>query len=320
MKRHATKVGLAATGLEITRLGLGTAPLAGFGRSLAEDDCDALIAYALDQGINFFDTAPFYGFGKAEVRLGRGLLKNGKPYVLETKVGRVLDPATNPDKGIFTDVLPGVAPVFDLSADGVKRSIDESLDRLGLDLIDIALMHDIENHMDQAINEAFPVLAEYRSQGIIKGVGTGLNYCAETMRMINECDLDVVLIAGRYTLLDQEAGRELIPLAQKKNVAVLAAGVFNSGVLANPRAGSTFDYAPAPEEVIQRAIKIGAFLNERGVSLTAAALQFPIQNPGVTTVVIGASDASELEKNINEFNLDLPNGLWEELREAGLIN
>ena len=221
MKRHATKVGLAATGLEITRLGLGTAPLAGFGRSLAEDDCDALIAYALDQGINFFDTAPFYGFGKAEVRLGRGLLKNGKPYVLETKVGRVLDPAINPDKGIFTDVLPGVASVFDLSADGVKRSIDESLDRLGLDHIDIALMHDIENHMDQAINEAFPVLAEYRSQGIIKGVGTGLNYCAETMRMINECDLDVVLIAGRYTLLDQEAGKELIPLAQKKNVAVL---------------------------------------------------------------------------------------------------
>jgi len=202
----------------------------------------------------------------------------------------------------------------------VKRSIDESLDRLGLDHIDIALMHDIENHMDQAINEAFPVLAEYRSQGIIKGVGTGLNYCAETMRMINECDLDVVLIAGRYTLLDQEAGRELIPLAQKKNVAVLAAGVFNSGVLANPRAGSTFDYAPAPEEVIQRAIKIGAFLNERGVSLTAAALQFPIQNPGVTTVVIGASDASELEKNINEFNLDLPSGLWDELREAGLIS
>jgi D-threo-aldose 1-dehydrogenase len=320
MKRHATKVGLAGTGLEITRLGLGTGPLAGMGRSLTEEDSDLLIAYALDQGINFFDTAPFYGFGKAEVRLGRGLLKNDKPYVLETKVGRVLDPAVNPDTGIFNDVLPGVAPVFDLSADGVKRSIDESLDRLGLDHIDIALMHDIENHMDQAIKEAFPVLAEYRAQGIIKGVGTGLNYCAETMRMINECDLDVVLIAGRYTLLDQEAGKELIPLAQRKGVAVLAAGVFNSGILANPRAGSTFNYAPASDEVIQRAINIGAFLNERGVSLTAAALQFPIQNPGVTTVVIGASDASELEKNINEFNLELPIGLWDELREAELIN
>ena len=311
MKRHESLVNVCGTDLEISRLALGTGPLAGFGRSLSEQECDDLIAYALAHGINFFDTAPFYGFGKAEIRLGRGLLKNGKPFVLETKVGRVINPAVDADKGIFTDVLPGVEPIFDLSADGVKRSIDESLERLGVDHIDIALMHDIENHMDQAIDEAFPVLADYRSQGIIKGVGTGLNYCAQTMQVINECDLNVVLIAGRYSL---------IPLAQKKNVSVLAAGVFNSGVLANPKPGVTFDYAPASDEIIDRAKKIGAFLQERGISLTSAALQFPLQNPGVTAVVVGASDSHELARNIDDFNLELPDGLWDEMRNAGLIH
>ena len=188
-------------------------------------------------------------------------------------------------------------------------------------------MHDIENHMDQAIDEAFPVLADYRSQGIIKGVGTGLNYCAQTMQVINECDLNVVLIAGRYSLLDQEAGEALIPLAQKKNVSVLAAGVFNSGVLANPKPGVTFDYAPASDEIIDRAKKIGAFLQERGISLTSAALQFPLQNPGVTAVVVGASDSHELARNIDDFNHigferyeHIHDGLWDEMRNAGLIH
>ena len=253
------------------------------------------------------------------MRLGRGLRKTGRPYVLETKVGRVLNPAQNPDTGIFIDVLPELEPIFDLSADGVKRSIDESLQRLGVDHIDIALMHDVENHMDQAINEAYPVLDDYRSQGIISGVGTGLNFCKESIRFITECDINVALIAGRYTLLDQEAGRELLPLAQKRNVSVLAAGVFNSGILADPKIGATFNYSPAPTEIIERTRKIAEFLNVRGVSLIAAATQFPLQNPAITAVVIGASDVSELASNIDHFNTELPEGLWDEMREAGLL-
>ena len=319
MKRHESLVNILGTDLHVSRLALGTGPLAGFGRSLSEGESDELIDYALEDGINFFDTAPFYGYGKSEVRLGRGLRKNGRPYVLETKVGRVLNPAKNPDTGIFTDVLPDLEPIFDLSADGVKRSIDESLQRLGVDHIDIALMHDVENHMDQAINEAYPVLDDYRSQGIIKGVGTGLNYCKESIRFITECDINVTLIAGRYTLLDQEAGRELLPLAQKRNVSVLAAGVFNSGILANPQPGATYEYAPASPQIIERAQNIGLFLKERGVSLIAAALQFPLQNPGITAVLNGASNAGELAANIDHFNTELPEGLWDEMREAGLL-
>jgi len=319
MKRHESLVNILGTELLVSKLALGTGPLAGIGRSLTEEECDDLIFYALDHGINFFDTAPFYGYGKSEVRLGRGLRKTGRPYVLETKVGRVLNPAQNPDTGIFIDVLPELEPIFDLSADGVKRSIDESLQRLGVDHIDIALMHDVENHMDQAINEAYPVLDDYRSQGIISGVGTGLNFCKESIRFITECDINVALIAGRYTLLDQEAGRELLPLAQKRNVSVLAAGVFNSGILADPKIGATFNYSPAPTEIIERTRKIAEFLNVRGVSLNAADTQFPLQNPAITAVVIGASDVSELASNIDHFNTELPEGLWDEMREAGLL-
>ncbi len=319
MKRHESLVNILGTELLVSKLALGTGPLAGIGRSLTEEECDDLIVYALDHGINFFDTAPFYGYGKSEVRLGRGLRKTGRPYVLETKVGRVLNPAQNPDTGIFTDVLPDLEPIFDLSPDGVKRSIDESLQRLGVDHIDIALMHDVENHMDQAINEAYPVLDDYRSQGIISGVGTGLNFCKESIRFITECEINVALIAGRYTLLDQEAGRELLPLAQKRNVSVLAAGVFNSGILADPKTGATFNYSPAPTEIIDRTRKITEFLKVRGVSLIAAATQFPLQNPAITAVVIGASDVSELAANIDHFNTELPEGLWDEMREAGLL-
>ena len=320
MRRHETRSLISGTTLEVSQLGLGTGPLGGMGRSLGEDESDNLISYALDQGINFFDTAPFYGFGVAEIRLGRGLRKSGKPFVLETKVGRVLNATSHPASSIFADTLPGLEPVFDLTADGIKRSIEESLERLGVDHIDLLLLHDVENHMDQAISEAFPVLDDYRSQGVISGVGTGLNYCKETIRFINECDINLALIAGRYTLLDQEAGVELLPLAQQRNISILAGGVFNSGVLANPSPGATYNYAPAPEEILLRAHQMREFLNERGVSLIAASLQFPMQNPAITSVITGASDVSELSRNIEEFNQDLPTGLWDELREAGLIS
>ncbi len=319
MIRHNTKVAIARTGLQVTKLGLGTAPLGGLFTSVLDSDSDELIRSAFDNELNFFDTAPQYGHGTAEIRLGRILKTIGKPYVLETKVGRVLNPTASADKAWFADANPHLEPVFDFSAEGIKRSIEESLKRLGVDHIDIALLHDADDHLEQAIREAYPVLDDYRRQGIIKGVGMGLNLCAPSIAIMNECDLNVALIAGRFTLLDQEAQDELFPLALKKNVSILAAGVYNSGVLANPNPGATYNYLPASEEVISRARAIGEFLKARNVSLTAAALQFPLRHPAVTVVLTGSRSRAELESNIADFNHDLPQDIWKELEESGLI-
>ena len=319
MIRHNTKVAIARTGLQVTKLGLGTAPLGGLFTSVLETDSDELIQSAFDNELNFFDTAPLYGYGTAEIRLGRILKTIGKPFVLETKVGRVLNPADQADKAWFADANPNLEPVFDFSSDGVKRSIEESLKRLGVDHIDIALMHDADDHLEQAIREAYPVLDDYRRQGIIKGVGMGLNLCAPSIAIMKECDLNVALIAGRFTLLDQEAQDELFPLALKKNISILAAGVYNSGVLANPNPGATYNYLPASDEVIGRARSIGEFLKARNVSLTAAALQFPMRHPAVTVVLTGSRSKDELESNIADFNQDLPQDIWEELEASKLI-
>jgi D-threo-aldose 1-dehydrogenase len=316
---HNQKVGVAGTNLKITKLGLGTAPLGGLFTSVLESDSDDLIHAAFEHDINFFDTAPLYGHGLAEIRLGRILRNMNKPYVLQTKVGRVLNATTNADKAWFADANPNLAPIFDFSAEGIKRSIDESLNRLGVDHIDIALMHDAEDHLAAAIDEAYPVLDDYRSQGIIKGVGMGLNLCAPSIKIMQECDLNIALIAGRFTLLDQEAQEELFPLALKKNVSILAAGVFNSGVLANPNPGGTYNYLPASDEIIKRARAIGDFLKKQNISLTAAALQFPLQHPAVTAVLTGARSRKELESNIKDFNTPLPAHVWEEMESAGLI-
>ncbi len=328
MARHNQLNRIKKTQLDITRLSLGTAPLGGLFASVKEDDSDALIMTALDAGINYFDTAPLYGHGRAERRLGRILKNTDKPFVISTKVGRVLNKTQvaenemgDPAKGLawFADADLGLEPVFDYSGDGVKRSINESLERLGLDHIDIALIHDAEDHVVQAINETFPVLAELRSQGIIKAIGIGMNLCAPSVQIMRETDLDVALIAGRYTLLDQEAQNELFPLAMKMNVSITIAGVYNSGVLANPNPGSFFNYLPAPDEIISSARKIGAFLKERGVSLTAAALQFPLRHPAVTTVLTGSRNKTELLSNIVDFDSQISESIWGELEAAGLI-
>lgn len=319
MTRHNTRVNIAGTDLEVTKLGLGTAPLGGLFTSVLETDSDDLINSAFDHGINFFDTAPLYGHGTAEIRLGRILKNIGKPYVLETKVGRVLNATEAADKAWFADANANLEPIFDFTAEGVKRSIEESLQRLGVDHLDLVLLHDADDHLDAAIREGYPVLDDYRRQGIIKGVGVGLNLCAPALRIMTECDLNVALIAGRYTLLDQEAQEELFPLALKKNVSILAAGVYNSGVLANPNPGATYNYLPASQEIIDRSRAIGAFLKERNVSLTAAALQFPLRHPAVTVVLTGSRSKGELESNIHDFNIDLPADIWSELEASGLI-
>ena len=320
MTRHQSTIKMKRVDLELTRLSLGTAPLAGLFSEVQDKDSDLLIKTALSQGIKYFDTAPLYGHGSAETRLGRILKTVDEPYVLETKVGRILTRVekANPMPW-FPGADPHIEPVFDYSRDGILKSFNDSLERLGVDHIDIALMHDAENHVDQAIKEAYPVLAELKAQGMIKAIGVGLNFCDVAMRIMKEVDLDIALIAGRYTLLDQTAQRELLPYAIERKVDITIGGVFNSGVLANPVKGATFEYLPASDEIIAKAQKIGAFLGERGIPLTAAALQFPLRHPAITSVLTGSRSSEELLSNIADFDRELPANIWTELEDAGLI-
>ena len=306
--------------LELSRLSLATAPLAGLFTSVKDEESDALIKTSLAEGINYFDTAPLYGHGSAEYRLGRILKTVKEPFVLETKVGRILKKVDQADPvPWFPDADPHIEPVFDYSRDGILRSFEDSLNRLGVSHIDIALMHDCENHVREAIENAYPVLHTLKSQGIIKAIGVGLNFPDIAMQIMSEVDLDIALIAGRYTLLDQSAQKELLPYALERNVDITIGGVFNSGVLANPVKGATFEYLPASDEIIAKAQKIGAFLKEQGISLTAAALQFPLRHPAVTSVLTGSRNSGELLSNIKDFDTQLPENIWKELEDAQLI-
>ena len=320
MARHNQKIGMKRVDLKLTRLSLGTAPLAGLFKSVDISESDQLIRTALDNGMNYFDTAPLYGHGLAEERLGRILSNVTKPFVLQTKVGRVLNWVEKADPvPWFPDADPHIQPVFDYSADGIKRSLDESLKRLGVDQIDIALMHDAENHISEAINIAYPVLADLKRQGIIKAIGIGINLCDVAIEIMKNVDLDIVLLAGRYTLLDQSAQNKLLPYALERRVDITIGGVFNSGVLADPKPGATFEYLPASDEIIKKAQEIGAFLKNLGIPLTAAALQFPLRHPAVTSVLTGSRNSKELLANAADFDLELPEDIWNQLEDAGLI-
>ena len=320
MARHNQKVGMKRVDLELTRLSLGTAPLAGLFKSVDISESDQLIHTALDNGMNYFDTAPLYGHGLAEERLGRILGKVSQPFVLQTKVGRVLNWVEKADSvPWFPDADPHIQPVFDYSADGIKRSLEDSLKRLGVDHIDIALMHDAENHIEQAINIAYPVLADLKRQGIIKAVGIGINFCDVAIEIMKNVDLDIVLLAGRYTLLDQSAQNKLLPYALERKVDITIGGVFNSGVLADPKPGATFEYLPASDEIIKKAQDIRAFLSKQGIPLTAAELQFPLRHPAVTSVLTGSRNSKELLANMADFDLELPEDIWNQLEGAGLI-
>ena len=320
MARHNQKVKLKRSNVEVTRLSLGTAPLGGLFKAVTDADGDEMLNTALDIGINYFDTAPQYGHGVAEIRLGKALRNAKVPYVIETKVGRTLEKVENAELfPWFPDAPRDVMPIFDYTADGIKKAFDQSLERMGLDHLDIVLMHDAEDHVKEAIENAFPVLADYRSQGLIKAVGIGINYVEQALQIMKGTDLDIALIAGRYTLLDQIAHRDLFPYALAHNIDITMGGVLNSGVLANPVAGATYNYLPASDEIIQRAAKIGEFLKVRGVPLIAAALQFPLRHPAVTSVLTGPRNAHELLSNVEDFNRELPADIWRELEDANLI-
>jgi D-threo-aldose 1-dehydrogenase len=280
--------------MALAALGLGTAPIGNMFTGVSDADAQATIDAAWEAGIRYFDTAPFYGYGAAEERLGRAL--RGRPrdeYMLATKVGRVLDPAgaTRADT-IFRDV-GDVEPRFDYSRDGVLRSFEESLRRLDTDRIDVLLVHDPDLHEDDALATAFPTLRELRDQGAISWVGCGMNQHQMLSGFVERVDLDCVLLAGRYTLLDR-SGEALLDQCRARGVRVILGGVFNTGILVDPGDDATYDYAPASDAMLARARRLRDACHAHGIALGAAALQFAMRHPGVSTVLIGARSAAEV--------------------------
>lgn len=319
MGRHDELVAIGRGGLRVSQLGLGTAPLGGMFSSVDEDASDQLIAAAIHTGIRYFDTAPLYGHTRAERRLGRGLAPHREAHpIISSKVGRILEPGPLVEPTIFVDADP-FEPVFDYSRDGVRRSLESSLERLGVDRIDIVYIHDPDDHADQAIAEAYPALDELRDEGVVTSIGVGMNQSAVPTRFVEETDIDVVLIAGRYTLLDQSAQHDLLGAALRRDVTIVGAGVFNSGVLMNPTSEGTYNYEPAPQQVIDRVRKLHAAIAPYGVPVSAVGLQFPLRHPAVSVVLTGARSADEIRQNIDAFDTDIPDSLWEDLEDRGLI-
>jgi D-threo-aldose 1-dehydrogenase len=298
--------------VNLPRLGLGTAPLAGLFEAVGEETALATIERAWERGIRLFDTAPFYGHGLAERRLGRALA--GKPrdeYVVATKVGRLLraEAPRQAESVIWDEQLP-LEPVRDYSYDATIGSHDESLERLGLDRIDVLHIHDAEDYQEEALAGAYPALDRLRAEGKIRAVGAGMNRPEPFIRFAGEGDFDCFLVAGRYTLLDRSASPELLPLCIERGIPVIVGGVFNSGVLAG---GTTFDYRPAPPEVLERVGELEAVCARQRVPLAAAALQFPLRHPAVTSLLLGARSPAELDESLDLLELEIPDELWAEL-------
>ncbi|MEV4889036.1 aldo/keto reductase [Nonomuraea sp. NPDC055795] len=291
--------------------GLGGAPLGNLFTAVTDEQASATVDAAWEAGVRLFDTAPHYGLGLSERRLGAALAgRDG--YVLSTKVGRRLVPAdpARDDEGF--DVVAAERRVWDFSRDGVRRSLDESLVRLGLDHVDVALIHDPDAHSGQALAEAYPALEELRAQGVVKAIGLGMNQWQVPARFVRDTDIDVVMLAGRYTLLDR-SGLPLLDACAAKGVKVLAAGVFNSGMLATDEPGGTFDYQPAAAPLLERARRLAAVCRRHGVTLPQAAMAFPARHPAVATVVLGARSADEVRRNAALWAEPVPEELWAEL-------
>jgi D-threo-aldose 1-dehydrogenase len=311
---------LGRSSLTVTELSLGGAAIGNLFTEVDDATAAATIDAAWNGGIRLFDTAPHYGLGLSERRLGAALGDRPREeYLISTKVGRLLLPASppyQPDPAGFEVPATSVRR-FDFSADGVRRSLEESLGRLGMDRVDIALIHDPDDHGQQALTQAYPALERLRGEGVVRAIGVGMNQAGMLTRFVRDTDVDVVLIAGRYTLLDQRAADELLPTAADRGVGVIAGGVFNSGLLADPSDDARFDYDRAPLPMLRRARELDAICGSYGVPLRAAAAQFPLGHPAVTSVLIGARTPAEIDDAIRLRGISIPAALWDALRGEG---
>jgi D-threo-aldose 1-dehydrogenase len=316
------RVKLAGGRIETTALGLGTAPLGGLFAPLSDADAEATIAQAWTLGVRYFDTAPLYGFGLAERRLGRFLREQKREsFVISTKVGRLLRASSAaPAEDAQYKGTPAERPVFDFSYDGVMRSVDESLGRLGLDRVDILLVHDPDAHYDAAVSGAFRALQRLRDDGTVQAIGAGMNQSEMLARFAEAVPVDCFLLAGRYTLLDQGALRTLFPICRARDIGIILGGIYNSGILANPRPGAKFNYQDADPSLIARAEALEALCRKHGTELKAAAIQFSRAHPAVTVALQGARSAEEAADNIAMAELPVPPSFWRELRQRGLVD
>ncbi|MEV5710237.1 aldo/keto reductase [Actinoallomurus sp. NPDC052274] len=300
---------LGRSPVEVTTLSFGGAAIGGLYAPVSDADATAAVRRAQERGIGYFDTAPHYGAGRGERRMGAALTGE---YVLSTKVGRLLvplGPGEPPEPEGFADPPP-YRRVWDWSADGVRRSLEESLKRLGADRVDVVYLHDPDDHEEEVYATAYPALAALRDEGVVGAIGAGMNRTPMLTRLVERLDLDVVLCAGRYTLLDRSAEEDLLPACARRGTSVVAGGVYNSGLLAG---GTTYDYAPAPPELRERVARLERICAEHGVPLRAAALRFPLRHPAVASVLVGCRSAAEVDDNGDLFELEIPETLWEAL-------
>lgn len=320
MRQNAIK-----SGLSLSLMGLGTAQLGNLYKETTEENVFETVSAAWHGGIRYFDTAPHYGLGLAEKRTGEALKDFPRDQlIVSTKVGRLLD--ENPE---FTNQLDSEGfhvPAkyrrrWDFSRDGILRSVEASLNRTGLDRFDILYLHDPENHFEQASTEGVDTLIELREQGVVSAIGAGMNYSAPLAELIRRADIDIVMCAGRFTLLEAQALDALLPLAKKRNVGVVVAGVFNSGLLStnNPGPGSKFNYEDAPQRLIERAKKIAGVCSNYQVNLPEAAIGYVLRHPAVVSVVVGARTKDQIEQNISYSDVAIPQELWSELINQGLV-
>jgi D-threo-aldose 1-dehydrogenase len=326
---------LGRTGIELTTLGFGSTGLGNLYKAQTEDGAMATVSAAYGTGIRYFDTAPLYGFGLAEHRMGAALRRIPADIVLSSKAGWRLqrrgasDGPGSPADSLFDQPAP-FAPRIDYSYDGIMRSFEDSLQRLGRDRIDILLLHDCDrrNHGEEGYRQRFAevmqggyrALISLREQGAVRAFGAGLNEWQACQDFAQAGDFDCFLLAGRYTLLDQGALASLLPLCVRRGIGIILGGPYNSGILATgPVAGAMYDYAPASAEILAKTEAVAAICAHHGVPLRAAALQFPLSHPAITSIIPGARDTAEIAENLALFTRPIPDALWQELREARLL-
>jgi D-threo-aldose 1-dehydrogenase len=315
---------LGRSAVTVSELGFGGGPLGGLFTPLDDGTAAAALAAAWDGGIRYFDTSPHYGIGHSERRTGEFLRQVPRTeFTLSTKVGRLLlpqDPAGRMDESF--QVPATHRRVWDFSRDGVRRSVEDSLARMRVDRIDMLFLHDAEEHFEAALRDGYPALAELRAEGVVGAIGAGMYDSGKLTRLVREADVDAVMLSGFYTLLEQSALDDLLPACEERGVSVLAASIFNSGLLATPRPGpgARFHYRPASEEVLARAHRIADVCEAHGVTLPVAAMAFPPRHPVVAGIVVGMRSAEEVRHNLTAFATPVPEALWTDLAAAGLID
>jgi D-threo-aldose 1-dehydrogenase len=341
------RVKLGKTNVEVTQLGIGTNPLGGLYEPIPSEVAQATFQRCWDEGIRFYDVAPVYGYGFAEREAGKFL--HDKPrdgYVLTTKVGRRLlsdgDPAREDVMVLWQGEqlykgTDAVKPYFDFSYDGVMRAVEDSQRRTGIERFDALHIHDPDLYPEEALDGAFRALANLRSEGTIGAVGCGMNQWQVLADFARRADFDCFLLAGRYTLLDQSALDELLPVCQERDISIINGGVYNSGILSHPdptriqdvsrdasavatwTANVTFNYVPAEQPIIDKVVRIKAVCDRYNVPLMAAAIQFPLHHPAVPCVLMGPRNADQVSSNVAMFRVDIPSDLWAELKHEGLL-